>query len=97
MPSLPTGPKVPTSGWRESFLTVTDFGGLGVGIPQAMRRSIDFAANSHGIGVAYAFGAACQRWFSPATAGCQGVKLHDKAQARQCNRQASSEPCRCWP
>ena len=33
------------------FLTVTDFGGLDVGIPQAMRRSIDFAANSHGIGV----------------------------------------------
>ena len=33
-----------------SFLTVTDFGGLDVGIPQAMRRSIDFAANSHGIG-----------------------------------------------
>jgi hypothetical protein len=32
------------------FLTVTDFGGLDVGIPQAMRRSIDFAANSHGIG-----------------------------------------------
>lgn len=31
-------------------LTVTDFGGLDVGIPQAMRRSIDFAANSHGIG-----------------------------------------------
>ena len=34
----------------ERFLTVTDFGGLDVGIPQAMRRSIDFAANSHGIG-----------------------------------------------
>ena len=33
-----------------NFLTVTDFGGLDVGIPQAMRRSIDFAANSHGIG-----------------------------------------------
>ena len=33
------------------YLTVTDFGGLDVGIPQAMRRSIDFAANSHGIGV----------------------------------------------
>src|SRR5271157_853162 len=33
-----------------SVLTVTDFGGLDVGIPQAMRRSIDFAANSHGIG-----------------------------------------------
>ena len=32
------------------LLTVTDFGGLDVGIPQAMRRSIDFAANSHGIG-----------------------------------------------
>src|SRR5271166_4046762 len=32
------------------ILTVTDFGGLDVGIPQAMRRSIDFAANSHGIG-----------------------------------------------
>ena len=31
-------------------LTVTDFGGLDVGIPQAMQRSIDFAANSHGIG-----------------------------------------------
>ena len=35
---------------REKCLTVTDFGGLDVGIPQAMRRSIDFAANSHGIG-----------------------------------------------
>ena len=34
----------------EESLTVTDFGGLDVGIPQAMRRSIDFAANSHGIG-----------------------------------------------
>ena len=33
-----------------NLLTVTDFGGLDVGIPQAMRRSIDFAANSHGIG-----------------------------------------------
>src|SRR5208337_1516107 len=33
-----------------TLLTVTDFGGLDVGIPQAMRRSIDFAANSHGIG-----------------------------------------------
>ena len=33
-----------------AILTVTDFGGLDVGIPQAMRRSIDFAANSHGIG-----------------------------------------------
>lgn len=33
-----------------THLTVTDFGGLDVGIPQAMRRSIDFAANSHGIG-----------------------------------------------
>ena len=31
-------------------LTVTDFGGLDVGIPQAMRRSIDFAANSRGTG-----------------------------------------------
>ena len=36
--------------WKGDFLTVTDFGGLDVGIPQAMRRSIDFAANSHGIG-----------------------------------------------
>ena len=35
---------------RKLCLTVTDFGGLDVGIPQAMRRSIDFAANSHGIG-----------------------------------------------
>ena len=35
---------------KSEFLTVTDFGGLDVGIPQAMRRSIDFAANSHGIG-----------------------------------------------
>ena len=34
----------------QKLLTVTDFGGLDVGIPQAMRRSIDFAANSHGIG-----------------------------------------------
>ena len=34
----------------KNLLTVTDFGGLDVGIPQAMRRSIDFAANSHGIG-----------------------------------------------
>ena len=34
----------------EYFLTVTDFGGLDVGIPQAMRRSIDFAANSRGTG-----------------------------------------------
>ena len=34
----------------DNLLTVTDFGGLDVGIPQAMRRSIDFAANSHGIG-----------------------------------------------
>ena len=34
----------------KNFLTVTDFGGLDVGIPQAMRRSIDFAANSHGTG-----------------------------------------------
>ena len=38
-------------GHLELLLTVTDFGGLDVGIPQAMRRSIDFAANSHGIGV----------------------------------------------
>ena len=40
--------------WRlfqqPDLLTVTHFGGLDVGIPQAMRRSIDFAANSHGIG-----------------------------------------------
>ena len=35
---------------KVKVLTVTDFGGLDVGIPQAMRRSIDFAANSHGIG-----------------------------------------------
>ena len=34
----------------EILLTVTDFGGLDVGIPQAMRRSIDFAANSRGTG-----------------------------------------------
>ena len=34
----------------KKYLTVTDFGGLDVGIPQAMRRSIDFAANSHGTG-----------------------------------------------
>ena len=34
----------------QKFLTVTDFVLLDVGIPQAMRRSIDFAANSHGIG-----------------------------------------------
>jgi len=32
------------------LLTVTDFVGLDVGIPQAMRRSIDFAANSRGTG-----------------------------------------------
>ena len=38
------------SGRNRICLTVTDFGGLDVGIPQAMRRSIDFAANSHGIG-----------------------------------------------
>ena len=37
-------------GGRRNFLTVTDFGGLDVGIPQAMRRSIDFAANSRGTG-----------------------------------------------
>ena len=37
------------TGTRNS-LTVTDFGGLDVGIPQAMRRSIDFAANSRGTG-----------------------------------------------
>jgi hypothetical protein len=34
----------------EGLLTVTDFGGVDVGIPQAMRRSIDFAANSRGTG-----------------------------------------------
>ena len=33
-----------------TLLTVTDFGGLDVGIPQAMRRSIAFAANSRGTG-----------------------------------------------
>ena len=45
MPALTLG-----QGVEQNFLTVTDFGGLDVGIPQAMRRSIDFAANSHGIG-----------------------------------------------
>ena len=39
-----------TVGVTGTFLTVTDFGGLDVGIPQAMRRSIDFAANSRGTG-----------------------------------------------
>ena len=37
-------------GHQVNMLTVTDFGGLDVGIPQAMRRSIDFAANSRGTG-----------------------------------------------
>ncbi len=42
--------KEPREYARRHLLTVTDFGGMDVGIPQAMRRSIDFAANSHGIG-----------------------------------------------
>ena len=51
-PRNPVGvPPAPPEGvFNGDFLTVTDFGGLDVGIPQAMRRSIDFAANSHGIG-----------------------------------------------
>ncbi len=42
--------KEPREYARRHLLTVTDFGGMDVGIPQAMRRSIDFAANSRGTG-----------------------------------------------
>jgi hypothetical protein len=32
------------------ILTIADFGGVDIGIHQAMRRSTGFAANSHGSG-----------------------------------------------
>ena len=61
-------------------LTVTDFGGVDIGIYQSMRRSIGCATNNRDNGVVEAFGGAPPALVFPAVAGCQGAKFHNTQQ-----------------